>query len=385
MSPQNIIQELSTLEEIEQAEEQYKNIFGHAPFSLSTWNPSDYYRNVHLLNQVILPHQTDFIDYIYSYELDASLSATCSRRLTGADHSKLIITNSGTASIALVTSVLSALGLRRVLVVCPTYFAVFYNCRHKGLETQELHMLRRNGNYQLPRGDILRFLKEVDVLWITNPVYNTSVYMNAMDIEFLIERVLPSTFVIADECFSVSGRELSREIRNHPNFIGIYDPMKQFLINGVKFSAIIFHRELEDLFSQWSDIVCGSLTASTVQAVKFFLSEDADCLRQHLLKTERKIQEHVRKTVSQYSNVFLDDCVDGHMIMCYVPELPATYMCTSNDFFEFQKKTHVSIISGTRFHFPDQGGFTFRINLTRYDPVDFVRALHRTLAYLTGV
>ena len=380
----DVIHELITLEEIERAEKEYQNVYGHAPFSLSTWNPSVYYRNTYLLNKVILPPHDELINYIYYYELDAPLLAECSKRLTGAENRELIITNSGTASITVVTSVLAALGLRRILVVCPTYFAVFYNCQQKGLEVQELHMVHKNGNYELPKEDILRSLSEVDALWITNPIYNTSVYMDTADIDFLIEHVLPSKYVIADECFSLNGRELSHKILDHPHFIGIYDPLKQFLINGVKFSVVILPQGMGDLFYQWADVVCGSLTASTVQAVKFFLSPDADILHNHLEETDRGIQERVKKAVSQYSGVFLDNCVDGHMMMCYIPSLSAKHLCTFDDFFKFQGRTGASIVPGTRFHFPDHDGFAFRINLTRYDPVNFIRALHRTLAYLTG-
>lgn len=379
----NKIEELLTLEEIERAEREYQNIYGCAPFSLSTWNPSDYYRNTYLLNQVILPPQDDFIDYIYYYELDASILAACSKRLTGAKDRELIITNSGTASIAVVTSVLAALGLRRVLMVCPTYFSALHNCLQKGLEVKELHMLHRNGSYELPKEDILRSLADADALWITNPVYNTSVYMEAADIEFLTKYVLPSTYVIADECFSLSGMELSRKILDHQHFIGIYDPLKQFLINGVKFSAIILPSEMENLFCQWADVVCGSLTSSAVQAIKFFLSSDASRLHQRLEETDFEIQERVRKAASQYPNVFLDNGVAGHMMMCYIPSLSAKHLNTFHNFLEFQRKTGTSIVPGTRFHFSEEDGFAFRINLTRYDPVGFIRALNRALTHLT--
>lgn len=378
-----MIQELLTLEEIEQAENRYERSYGKSPFSLSTWNPSDYYRNTYLLNQTVLPAQPELINYIYSYELDSGLLKACSRKLTGAEETEIMITNSGTASISLVTSVLAALGLYRILVISPTYFSVLYNCNQKGFVINELHALHKQGKYLLPKEDIIRTLADIDVLWITNPIYNTSVYTETEDTDFLLKYVLPDKFVIADECFCRNGRELMRKLRGHPHFISIYDPMKQFLINGIKFSAIAFPSRLESIFSQWSDVICGSLSASTVQALEFFLSPSADYLLQTLRKVDKEIQKQTRAVISKYTDAFLDDDVDGHMMMCYIPKLPANYLHTMESFYSFQVNTGVSLIPGTRFHFPEQGGFAFRINLARYDPIRFQRALMRTLSYLT--
>ena len=124
MSDMSMIQELLMLDEIESAEKQYKSIYGHIPFSLSTWDPSDYYRNTYLFNKVKLPQYTNPIDYIYSYELDPQLLRSCCRRLTGLEDMPITITNSGTASITLMIAVLSALKYKRILVISPTYFSV---------------------------------------------------------------------------------------------------------------------------------------------------------------------------------------------------------------------------------------------------------------------
>ena len=383
MSSMNIIQELLMLDEIEKAEEQYKSVYSHAPFSLSTWNPSDYYRNVYLFNKTVLPQCPDIIDYIYSYELDAQLLKSCCLHLTGSENAPITITNSGTASITLVASVLSALKRKRILVISPTYFSVLYNCQQMGFELKELHMLRQQGGYRLPQEEILNALDEIDVLWVTNPIYNTGIYINEDDQEFLYSYVLPDKYLVADECFCQTGKEFSRRFSGQPHFIGIYDPMKQFLINGMKFSTIVHPAELQNIIEQWSDVVCGSLTNSTVQAMTYYISQESDSLRQSVQQANQMIQKQVRVTVSKFEQADLDDHVDGHMMMCYVPNLKADYLNTSTDFCAFQENTDASIIPGTRFHFPDSCGFSFRINLARFDPTRFSRALQRVLAHLS--
>lgn len=383
MSNTNIIQELLMLDEIEEAEEQYKSAYGRAPFSLSTWNPSHYYRNTYLFSKIVLPQCPDLIDYIYSYELDAQLLKSCCLHLTGSEDAPITITNSGTASITLVVSVLSALKRKRMLVISPTYFSVLYSCRQMGFELKELHMLRQQGGYRLPREEILNALDEIDVLWVTNPIYNTGIYIDEDDQEFLCSHVLPDKYLIADECFCQAGKELSRRFSGQPHFIGIHDPMKQLLMNGVKFSAIIHPAELQNMVEQWSDVVCGSLTNSTVQAMAYFISQGSDLLRQSVQQANRMIQKQVRASVSKFGQADLDGHVDGHMMMCYVPNLKADHLNTSADFCVFQEKTGASIIPGTRFHFPDSCGFSFRINLARFDPTRFSRALERVLSHLS--
>lgn len=384
MPGKNMIQELLMLDEIEEAEDQYKRAHGHMPFSLSTWNPSDYYRNTYLFNQIALPSCLDFIDYIYSYELDIQLLKSCSRHLTGSENATITITNSGTASITLVTSVLSTLGLKRILVISPTYFSVLYSSQQMGFELKELHMMRQQGGYRLPQEEILRVMNEIDVLWITNPTYNTSVYMEENDQRFLLDYVLPNKYLVADECFCQKGQELSRKFVGQPHFIGIYDPMKQFLINGVKFSAIVHPAELQDMFEQWSDVVCGSLASSTVQAMSFFISKESDTLLQAIQQADQTIQKQVRAIISEFPHASLDRWVDGHMMMCCIPQLNAHYLNTLEHFRTFQISTDASIIPGTRFHFPNSYGFSFRINLARFDPIRFPRALERVLSYLVG-
>lgn len=194
--------------------------------------------------------------------------------------------------------------------------------------------------------------------------------------------MMPHIYVVADECFCRNGRELSRKFCKSPHFIGIYDPMKQFLINGAKFSAVMYPSILEEVFCNWSDIVCGGLTTSTLQALEFFLSQAADVVLQNLQCTDRRIKQTVIDTISDFPSASLDIHADGHMMMCYVPTLPADYLQSLEDFYNFQQKTGTSIIPGTRFHFPDQSGFVFRINLARYDPVRFGGALKRVLTYL---
>lgn len=376
------IQELQTLEDIEDAELKYEELYGKTPFSLSTWNPSQYYKDNVLMNHVMVPICDIPIDYIYSYELEKNITTPVLKRLIGEKDSSFIVTNSGTASIALVTSVLAEIGCHSLLVISPTYFAVLYNCKQKNIRTFETHMIHESGTYRLPRKTILEKMKQVDAIWLTNPVYNAGVYLEYEDIIFLENNVLTHKYLVADECFSHNGNSLMFRFSNCAHFIGIYDPLKQFLINGLKFSVITFSSDLEQVFCQWSDIVCGSLTTSTIQAMKFFVSENADVLLTHISEYNEHIQEKVRFALSGFRDIHLDRYVNGHMLMCYLPMLTSKHLSTTSDFLNFQLHTGTSIIPGERFHFASQDGFSFRINLARYDPFCFERSIIKAIEFL---
>lgn len=383
MSLSHGIQELLTLDDIEEAEAHYQTCYGRPPFKLSDWNPSLYYENHTLLNSVLFPLQAPLIDYIYSYDLEEAQLSQIAEKLTGSTLCKPFITNSGTASIALTTSVLAALSCKRLLVISPTYFAVFYNCIQKGIGIREIHMLHVNQSYCLPRQDIISVIGDVDAIWITSPIYNTGIYMDNADIQFLSEYVLPGKYLIADESFCENGAELARQFGNSSHFIGIYDPMKQFLLNGAKFSAIMIPSDLYTIFCQWSDIICGSLSYSTLHAMRFFMSPESEQLSRRLRAENRLIQEKVRKTVSVFPDIFLDEASFGHMMMCYVPKIPANYLTDYADILQFQNMTGVSVIPGMRFHFPNQAGFAFRINAARYEPIKFEQALMCAAAHFS--
>ena len=379
----NGIQELLTLDNIENAESNYQTRYGTPPLKLSSWNPSLYYENHTLLNSVLFPFQAPLIDYIYSYDLEDEQLSHVAQKLTGSALYKTIITNSGTSSISLTSSVLAAMSCKRLLVISPTYFATFYNCFQKGIQIREVYMQRVNQSYRLPRQDILSAIGDVDAVWITSPIYNTGIYLNESDIQFLREYVLPEKYLIADESFCENGLELARLFGDSPHFIGIYDPMKQFLLNGAKFSAIIIPRALQAMFCQWSDIICGSLSYSAINAMRFFASSKSEQLSHSLKNENLLIHGIVRNVLLSFPDINLDDASSGHMMMCYVPKTPADYLTDYDDILHFINMTGTSVIPGNRFHFSNQAGFSFRINVARYEPLKFEQALMRVATYFS--
>lgn len=380
---QTIIQELLDLEDIEDCEEIYHRTFGYPPFNISTWDPSQEFMQQVLLNKVPLESDLEYINYRYSYDLPESQLEHTLLKLGGGSDQDVLITNSGTSSIDLVLSCLEQLSVKCLLIVSPTYFSVFYNGLQKGYQILEQHMVADSDGYHIPKMQILEHFDEMDAIWITNPVYNTGVIYTQEDIRFLTEYILPYKYLVADECFCLNGFELVRHLK-HENFIGIYDPLKQVMINGIKFSAIIHHKRYCSLFRRWSDIINGSLSYSVMQALRFYLAKDFDQLSQHILSANKKTLDYVQRQVQQASGISLDSSVRGHLMMVYLPEHGFNLLQQKEAIQAFIFRTGASLIPGNRFHFPQEQGFSFRVNLAR-DCTEFRAALERILNDLSAI
>lgn len=376
------IQELLDLEDIEENELRYLKEYGYSPFNVSTWNPSIYFSNKYILNQVkLIP--SSYIPYIYSYELDDNRLNLIKKALGSRLDSGCLVTNNGTSAIALVTSVLKEIGIKRLLVISPTYYAILYNCIQKQIELKEIHVSRAQNNYILPIQEICKALDSIDAIWITNPVYNTGIYYTEEDINFLKTQIPQRILLVCDDCFALHGNEFIRYFCDSPNFININDPLKQIMVNGLKFSCITYPSKYQALFEQWSDIICGSLAYSTVQSIDFFISNDfkqlCNNLSNHIFKLNCKLFE----IANAFPSISLDKKALGHMHMCYINHLPFDYLQNKEKMYHFMKETGTSIIPGNRFHFPTESQFSFRINLGR-ECLEFWDALIRIFSYFSS-
>lgn len=377
------IQELLDLEDIEENEMQYYKKYGYYPFNVSTWNPTKYFSQTYLKKRIQL-NPFDYIPYLYSYELDKTKLYTTKTKLGGDDSFGCLITNTGTSAISLVTSVLHAIGIKNILVICPVYYAALYNFLQKGINIIKLYIEIVEFEYQLPQDQIMDKIHQVDAIWLTNPVYNTGMNYSIKDIEFLKSNIPSNIQIICDDCFAPNGQELVRYFYGCSNYISIHDPLKQIMINGLKFACILYPRQYEHVFEQWSDIICGSLSYSTVQSMDFFNSEGFDNIHIHLSAHFKELNNVLLELIDRFPKFYLGkQMYDSHMHMCIASGLAADYLQDKDKMYSFMQETGSSIIPGNRFHFPNSCGFSFRINMGR-ESKEFWDALFRILQYLSS-
>ncbi len=377
------IQELIDLEDIEENESRYLKEYGYSPFNVSTWNPSQYFSHTFLLDRIqLLPF--NYIPYLYSYELDTSQLNITKINLGGGNCFGCTITNSGTSAITLVTSVLKQINVKRILVICPVYYSVIYNFIQKGLQVIKAYLMRTDNGYRLPQQEILECIDNIDAIWMTNPIYNTGSYLAKEDIDFLKSKIPSRVILICDDCFAANGLEMIRNFTKKNNYISIHDPLKQILVNGLKFSCILYPYQYEHIFEQWSDIICGSLSYSTVQSMYFFNSENFTKIRLQLHKHFQEMSVQLEEIAKEFPSLTIDNNIcNSHMQMCYFSDLPYDHLQNKEKMYQFMEETGASLIPGNRFHFPNEWGFCFRINYGRVCN-EFWDALIQIFRYLSS-
>lgn len=376
------IGELDGLGYLEQLAQEYQSKYGVGPFDLSHWDPSDLTIQS-LLKYLKLPASPSPIPYIYS---DPGRKPRILERLGFISRNQTCsFVQSGTNATVLAAWWLRSLGIKRVLVLCPAYFSVFYAFEMVGITDRRLYLHRENGNWRFPTEEVLVELKDnpdLTAVWVTNPTYCTGSYCSEADVAFLDSLLRLGAAVVTDECLCLNGREIGRRLAWSDRFLGVYSPHKSVSINAVKFAAIVATAQHEKFFDRWSDVVVGNLTASNYSAISHFC--DGQNFSDFLAAFVNHI-DSVRRTVIQIVNnapgLETDSNSIGHYISCYASDVPASRGRDSVFLRELVWETGAVVTPGTTNHFPPQVGFSFRINLARACP-QFFSALHRTIGFL---
>lgn len=101
--------------------------------------------------------------YLYSEELDIRDEVRARLGVPGRQHECQIVPT-GTAAILCAVHWLKSVGVTHLVVLCPSYFPVFYDCEIMGLPYTRVHMERGLGGWDIPGRGILHHLKR-------NPIY----------------------------------------------------------------------------------------------------------------------------------------------------------------------------------------------------------------------
>src|ERR1700682_1557388 len=191
----------------------YLRHFGATPFNLSHWDPSDETVKS-LLKRLRLQAPPTLIPYLYSDELDVQ-QAILRRLGLSRDARECLIVPSGTSAVMFGALWLKALNITNTIVLCPSYFPIFYDCELMDLPFSRLYMRREARTWHLPKLEILRAIAShpsESAIWITNPVYCAGAYLTPADAEFLNSLLERGVALVIDECLSLCGNELSRLI-----------------------------------------------------------------------------------------------------------------------------------------------------------------------------
>lgn len=382
-----LIHELRGLEDLEELATAYLREYGSPPFNLSHWDPSHQISR-NLLKYLRLPKPPAAMPYIYSYYTGAprEVAERLGFEWTGRD---CLLVHSGTSAIVLTLWWVKAMGFEQLIILCPTYFPAFYLAEVMSVPFRPIFTKRERGNWSLPRKDLVKLIGNPTtktVVWVTNPIYCTGVYLSESDREFLGSLLDSGVTIVADECLSKNGYEMSRELGGREHFVGLYTPHKSVCLNAIKFGAVVFDRKDEEFFDSWADVFTGGLSASNHSGIFHFLQEkDFSQFEVEFFKLVEDARNRVAEMLDKYDGVFeLDENSVGHFMTCYVPRIVGSEGDNKQFLRRLVSDTATIVISGMRNHFNPDWGFCFRINLARACP-QFYASLERTLNHLAAV
>lgn len=318
----------------------------------------------------------DPIPYRYSYHIAKSAVL---RRL-GLDPNGVgaLFTENGSESISSVANALKLTGVTDVRILDPSYFTTHHNLSRLGIRVHRTALRRFDDTHAL------RNLPPTPnyAIWVTDPIYNTGVYLSKEFVDALAAKANEGTIVVVDETLSIFPGRFARAMGTSAQFFGIYTPHKAICVNGMKFSIVVFRKELESSFEDWADVLSGGLGISSIAAVEHFLTDDYDQYRAAFLRAIDPIRKWHSGLVASFGHrITLDESSTGHFAAVYFHEISASLGSSIEFLRSVVEHTGTSFIPGNRSGFSPDLGFCFRINLAR-DSLQFRGGLQRLYRHL---
>jgi histidinol-phosphate/aromatic aminotransferase/cobyric acid decarboxylase-like protein len=356
------IDAITRLDDLEDIAEAFYLANGYIPELVSHWDPKPEFA-LEIERWIVREARpSSLIQYVYSSYLE--IDGRVKRRLGESRDRGIILTQSGTTSIATVVTYLNNIGIKQLHIVTPAYFAVESLASSFGLQLSFPQIGRRDGLYFLPRK---HQIGSRNAIWLTFPIYGTSSYVSPRQVASFIDALPLDTIVIVDESLAYPDRNSLSETKTVDRVIRIATPQKALCMNGEKVSLITLPQHLSDSFNAWSECLAGGIGASGQNALQFLASDAFDVAVTRSRQLIRSTFERMRRVLGSRSTISLDQECDGHFVMIYWPDLKMSL----SDNRCFMKKILDSSgslpIPASRNRHPDHNGFAFRVNLFRLD------------------
>lgn len=356
------IDAIAQLDDIEDLIAQFQERNGYAPELLSHWDPKlEFAVEIErwLSPTVRLP---PIISYFYSSYLPFD------KRLTRVLHETpsrgMLLTNSGTTSIATVIAYLASIGTQNLFVLTPCYFTVEAIASRFGLSVSFIAVERRHRRYSLPQ--VVRLPKR-SALWLTLPIYGTSCYIAPTSVGLLIDSLPADSIAIVDESLAYPDRNGLSATKTISRSFRIATPHKALSVNGEKVSVVTFPPHLTDALNDWSECLAGGIGAAGMRALDFLIGASfTEAVRQSRVLARTSFTK-MTGVLGNRPSVSLDQRPDGHFVMLYWPKLPMSLGRDTEVLTQLMQESGAAIMPASRSRHPEEYGFSFRVNLLRLD------------------
>jgi histidinol-phosphate/aromatic aminotransferase/cobyric acid decarboxylase-like protein len=357
------IEAISKLTDLERLADDFKSANGYAPELISHWDPkSDFGSRIEtfLIGSAARPRS--LVEYTYSgyVEIDKRVRVL----LNETDDRALLLTPSGTTSIANTIAYLKNVGCKNLHIIAPHYFAVEATASVFGLSTSFQTIVRQGGKYDLPE---YRGPGDLAAVWLTLPVYGASSYISPKRIATYIDELPEELIAVVDEGLAFSDRPSLSHVQTMARVIRLATPHKAICANGEKVSFVSFPRHLADEFDAWSECFAGGIGVSGARALSFLGSDRyaqaVQCVREML----SECRSRMRYIAARRSSITLDEETDGHFVTVYWPKLPMSIGDDTPRMRKLVAESGCVPMPSSRNRHPTDYGFAFRVNLLRLD------------------
>ena len=310
---------ISFIDEVEKIIDNVRLQTGVSPINISTWNSGEQYQSS-LLAVLNLPKTANIADYIYSYDISHNLKKSLLRKINRN------LFTSATCAISSIAMMLYKNAISRIIILQPSYYTVqecfkFYN----GIDVVSISLSYSadDGLYHIPF-DKLNDIN-ADVIWITQPVFSTGVYLSAFEINKVCS-IFSKVVVDCSLCSLEQVQILSKIVSNNTIIIG--SPHKLIGLNSLKFCYVVGSNECIDTLEDIVDIHLGGLPATVPIALSHFLSENFELCSKvsitYIMKMRKKCEEIYKSftpnilynsnSCGTYGMILLNDSIFEHKV-----------------------------------------------------------------------
>lgn len=356
------IQAIASLDDLEELADAFKLDNGYYPELLSHWDPKPEFEAeiASWISRDEAP--TSLVRYVYSSYLN--IDNRIRKRLGEGAERGLLLTPSGTTSIATVMTYLASIGIHHLSVVTPAYFVVEALAASLRVPVSFSEIIRKNRGYRLP--DKLA-TKGLGAIWLTFPVYGASCYFSPTDVGRFIDSLPDDVIVIIDESLAYPDRDSLAETRSFDRVIRITTPHKSLCLNGEKISVVTFPAHLTDSLNAISECFAGGIGASGMRALRFLGSDFFDRTVTCSRELSQTLLARMLRVLGNRSTVSSDEGTDGHFVMLYWPHIPMSQSRDAAFLKAIVYESGAVPMPAARNRHPEAYGFAFRVNLLRLD------------------
>ena len=167
--------------------------------------------------------------------------------------------NSGNAAMLTLLVLFKNHNFNNVIILRPFYSPVEDLCITLNIPYKILDLRYENNQFYIPRDLILSYIKNNQIIYITNPIFSTGMYYNENDVIFL-KNILKkyNVQIICDELISNSKNLLLQKIQNNDNVFYIISPHKSIGIENKKLVCAIHSQKFNNELLTLSSIILGT-------------------------------------------------------------------------------------------------------------------------------